>query len=81
MALHKAQTAPSYTSLDALAIELERVLKALGLPTEIWLMRLIGPGRALPPGSPEMLEVLLSQLESSQEAATSYLVIADAVWY
>lgn len=73
MALHKAQRAPSYTSLDALAVELERVLKEIGIPTAKVLSRIIGEGAALPVGSSDMLDGLATQLELSPERAAGYM--------
>jgi hypothetical protein len=80
-ALQKAQTAPSYASLDALAVELERVLKELGRPTGKALSHLIGDGQSLPVDSHWVIEDLAIQLQSSPEAAASYMVIAEALWY
>lgn len=81
MALYKAQTAPSYTSLDALAGELERILKALDIPTNKALPYLIGDGKSLPDDSYELLEILATNLEQSEGAAKLFMLITEVLWY
>lgn len=79
-ALHKAHYAPSYASLDALAAQLERVLKQLGVPTGKAIANLIGTGQSLPEGTIELIEVLITQLESSPDAAACFMLVSEALW-